>query len=63
MKQGPMAAVAQQLKLESEYFGGRLATPEAKEAFGAFLEKRKPSFPKFHCMPGQARVAEDEVQR
>ncbi len=48
MKQGQMAAVAQQIKLESDHFGERLASPEAKEAFSAFLEKRKPDFSKFH---------------
>ena len=44
MKQGQMAAVARQIKLESDHFGERLGSPEAKEAFSAFLEKRKPAF-------------------
>ena len=48
MKQGQMAAVAQRIKRESDHFGERLASPEAKEAFSAFLEKRKPDFSKFH---------------
>jgi 1,4-dihydroxy-2-naphthoyl-CoA synthase len=39
--------VLQQIKLESEQFGQRLNSPEAKEAFSAFLEKRKPDFSKF----------------
>ena len=47
MKQGQMAAVAQRIKLESDHFGERLASPEAKEAFAAFLEKRKPDFGRF----------------
>src|SRR5450759_32897 len=33
MKQGQMAAVAQQIKLEASHFAERLASPEAKEAF------------------------------
>ena len=47
MKQGQQAAVAQQIKLESGHFGERLSSPEAKEAFSAFLEKRKPDFSRF----------------
>ena len=47
LKQGQAAAVAQRIRQESEHFGERLKSPEAKEAFTAFLEKRKPDFSRF----------------
>jgi enoyl-CoA hydratase/carnithine racemase len=36
--------VLERMKLESELFGERLGSAEAKEAFTAFFEKRKPNF-------------------
>jgi enoyl-CoA hydratase/carnithine racemase len=38
-----MAAIA----AENQVFGARLSSPEAKEAFGAFFQKRKPDFSQF----------------
>ncbi len=44
MKQGQAALVAAHMAEEGKIFGRLLAEPAAKEAFGAFLEKRKPDF-------------------
>ncbi|MEW6705094.1 MAG: enoyl-CoA hydratase [Pseudomonadota bacterium] len=45
------AALAEQIppviRKEAEVFGQRLRSPEAREAFMAFFEKRKPDFSKF----------------
>ena len=35
------------IQVEGEVFGARLQSPEAKEAFSAFFEKRKPDFSRF----------------
>jgi len=44
MKLGTQADVAQRMEQESLSFGRMLTEPAAKEAFSAFLEKRKPDF-------------------
>jgi enoyl-CoA hydratase/carnithine racemase len=46
MKKGQAALVAQSIGDEAKSFGRMLSEPAAKEAFGAFLEKRKPDFTK-----------------
>lgn len=40
-------AVLAAIQTEGEAFGTRLTSPEAREAFQAFFEKRKPDFSKF----------------
>jgi enoyl-CoA hydratase/carnithine racemase len=44
LRRAPREAVAEAIRVESEEFRRRLVSPEAKEAFAAFLEKRKPDF-------------------
>lgn len=47
MKAGHTAAVEAKMIEESKQFGEMLTAPEAKEAFTAFFQKRKPDFTKF----------------
>ena len=44
MKKGQAALVAQQMTEEGAVFGRMLGEPAAREAFTAFMEKRKPDF-------------------
>ena len=46
MKKGQADLVARQIGEESASFGRMLREPAAREAFGAFMEKRKPDFSK-----------------
>jgi enoyl-CoA hydratase/carnithine racemase len=46
MKAGQAALVQKQMNEEAASFGRMLKEPAAKEAFGAFMEKRKPDFSK-----------------
>jgi enoyl-CoA hydratase/carnithine racemase len=43
---GDTRALAQRIEEEARIFGERLSSPEAQEAFAAFLEKRAPDFAK-----------------
>ncbi|MEO5845444.1 MAG: enoyl-CoA hydratase [Caldimonas sp.] len=47
MRRARSAAVLETIDVERQAFGARLQSPEAKEAFGAFFEKRKPDFSRF----------------
>lgn len=47
MKTDSAQAVQARIGEEAQEFGRRLISPEAREAFTAFLEKRKPDFSKF----------------
>lgn len=44
MKQGQMAQVLATMAQEGDTFGRMMQTPAAKEAFSAFMEKRRPDF-------------------
>lgn len=47
MKQGQIAETEQRMLAEFDHFRIMLKAPEAKEAFTAFFEKRKPDFSQF----------------
>ena len=47
MKRAPSALIQETMNAEAEVFRERLVSPEAKEAFAAFFEKRKPDFSSF----------------
>jgi enoyl-CoA hydratase/carnithine racemase len=47
MKRGRSDALESAMAAELELFSAMLQGPEAKEAFTAFFEKRKPDFSKF----------------
>ena len=46
MKKGQQQLVAQQMDEEGASFGRMLGEPASREAFGAFMQKRKPDFSK-----------------
>jgi enoyl-CoA hydratase/carnithine racemase len=47
MKKGAAAAVTKQMLEEGEHFARQLRSPEAAEAFAAFVEKRAPDYSRF----------------
>ena len=47
MKAAQTDAIMARMGEENKFFGAMLLAPEAKEAFAAFFEKRKPDFTKF----------------
>jgi enoyl-CoA hydratase/carnithine racemase len=47
MRRSRNEAVLETIGVEGKVFGQRLQSPEAKEAFSAFFQKRKPDFSKF----------------
>lgn len=47
LRRSRSAALLETIGVEGKAFGERLQSPEAKEAFSAFFEKRKPDFSRF----------------
>jgi enoyl-CoA hydratase/carnithine racemase len=47
MRRATAEQVTDAIAAESGLFLERLSSPEAREAFGAFLQKRKPDFSQF----------------
>ena len=47
MKRAQQALIRETMNVEADVFKQRLMSPDAKEAFSAFFEKRKPDFSKF----------------
>ena len=47
MKKGQASMVAERIVDEGAIFGRMLSEPAAREAFSAFMEKRKPDFSKY----------------
>jgi enoyl-CoA hydratase/carnithine racemase len=47
MKDTQTAAIEAKMAEEIKYFGEMLTAPEAREAFMAFFQKRKPNFKQF----------------
>ena len=47
MRKSDQSAVQARMREEAQHFAQRLMSPEAMEAFGAFMEQRAPDFSKF----------------
>ncbi len=48
MKKAMVAEVREQMQAENQHFAAMLGAPEAREAFTAFFQKRKPDFSQFN---------------
>jgi enoyl-CoA hydratase/carnithine racemase len=46
LMRGDVSSIVDRVAEEAQIFGARLSSPEAKEAFAAFMEKRAPDFSK-----------------